>query len=74
MFAPSDDAFDYFDPRELARIASDPLRLQSLVGYHAANGRVTPTRNDEQLITLAGPKIRFNFYNINNTQVREGEG
>ena len=65
IFAPTDSAFDAVGTE--AELLKDTSALAEILKYHVVKGVVpsSAVKNELQLETLAGTKIRFNTYSHN---------
>jgi len=72
IFAPTDAAFDAVGTE--AELLKDTTALANILKYHVVKGVVpsTAAKNELQLETLAGTKIRFNIYSHNHAVTVEG--
>ncbi|XP_063399725.1 transforming growth factor-beta-induced protein ig-h3-like [Mytilus trossulus] len=72
IFAPTDAAFDAIGTE--AELLKDTTALATILKYHVVKGTIpsSAAKNELQLETLAGAKIRFNIYSHNNAVTVEG--
>lgn len=69
IFAPTDAAFDAIGTE--AELLKDTTALGNILKYHVVKGTIpsSAAKNELQLETLAGTKIRFNIYSHNNVSI-----
>ncbi|CAC5405213.1 unnamed protein product [Mytilus coruscus] len=72
IFAPTDAAFDAIGTE--AELLKDTTALGNILKYHVVKGTIpsSAAKNELQLETLAGTKIRFNVYSHNHAVTVEG--
>ncbi|VDI39396.1 transforming growth factor-beta-induced protein [Mytilus galloprovincialis] len=72
IFAPTDSAFDAVGTE--AELLKDTTALANILKYHVVTGAIpsSAVKNELQLETLAGTKIRFNTYSHNHAVTVEG--
>ncbi|KAH3843718.1 transforming growth factor-beta-induced protein ig-h3-like [Dreissena polymorpha] len=77
IFAPSNVAFLRLGYSTIQSLKSDPTALAQVLTYHVINGSYAYNAihaNEMMLTTLAGPKIRVNYYMGKNTTTVQGTG
>jgi len=69
IFAPTDAAFDAVGTE--AELLKDTAALANILKYHVVKGVIpsSAAKNELQLETLAGTKIRFNIYSHNHVRI-----
>lgn len=69
IFAPTDAAFDAVGTE--AELLKDTAALANILKYHVVKGVIpsSAAKNELQLETLAGTKIRFNIYSHNHVRL-----
>ena len=69
IFAPTDAAFDAVGTE--AELLKDTTALANILKYHVVKGVIpsSAAKNELQLETLAGTKIRFNIYSHNHVRL-----
>ena len=69
IFAPTDAAFDAVGTE--AELLKDTTALANILKYHVVKGVIPSSvaKNELQLETLAGTKIRFNIYSHNHVRL-----
>lgn len=68
IFAPNNDAFSALPPATLTALGNDVAALTNVLKYHVVPGNIpsSAVRNELQLDSLNGQKIRLNDYDHNN--------
>ncbi|CAI9732896.1 Hypothetical predicted protein [Octopus vulgaris] len=75
IFAPTDEAFDEMGHTFLQELKNDSVALEAFLKYHVVQGIVMYKdlqKNDMELTSVAGPKIRVNVYRANRAVTVEG--
>ncbi|GAB1604276.1 transforming growth factor-beta-induced protein ig-h3-like [Argonauta hians] len=75
IFAPTDEAFDEIGSSFVDQLKNDSVALENFLKYHVVKGRYMAAdiaKNDMELTSLQGAKIRVNFYRANRALTVEG--
>lgn len=75
VFAPTETAFRYFGTSNLNALKNDTAKLAEFLKYHVVSGAVMSSDlmvNEKMLDSVAGPKIRVNYYMYNKHLAVEG--
>ncbi|KAL4227844.1 hypothetical protein ACF0H5_013282 [Mactra antiquata] len=74
IFAPNNNAFAAIPSADLTALGNDINALTNVLKYHVVQGTVASAaaKNELQLTTLNGQKLRFNVYDHNNAVTVQG--
>lgn len=72
IFAPSETAFRKLSSATLGSLKNDATKLAEILKYHVVSGSLTSSDlmvNEKMLESLAGQKIRVNYYMYNKVSI-----
>ncbi|XP_052828561.1 stabilin-2 [Octopus bimaculoides] len=75
IFAPTDEAFDEMGHSFLQELKNDSVALEAFLKYHVVQGIFMYKdlqKNDMELTSVSGPKIRVNVYRVKRAVTVEG--